>query len=361
MSKQIKKIGIDCRSISIGGGVKTYLVNLFNEIGKIDEINEYFIYYDSEINLGTFKFNNFREIVVKNKYKFLIPYWEQIKLRNRIIKDKIEIFHGPKNTISLFLPKNVKKIVTVHDLTPFLFKHEMSYFDSSYWNFFIPLSVKLSDKVIAISEATKNDLIKFFPRSKDKINIIYHGSEQNKIINEGMRSQFFLVVGAIRPRKNIERVLLALSKLSDHNIKIYLIGKNLNYLKKIKSLINKLNIEERVVIRGYVSKNELNLLYSKAIGYLYPSLYEGFGFPILEAQSFCLPVITSNISSMPEIAGRGALLVNPYSEDEIRIAMEKLITDQLLRKTLIKLGLENIKRFSWNKCAHETLKIYEEL
>jgi glycosyltransferase involved in cell wall biosynthesis len=237
----------------------------------------------------------------------------------------------------------------------------MSYFDLTYWKIFIPLSIDVSDRIISISEATKSDLINFFPKSKNKINVIYHGLEQIEFIDQEKTAPFFLIVGALRRRKNIERVLIAFSKLSDKNIKIYLVGKNLNYLKKIKKLINKLGIEERAIIKGYISKNELYSLYSKAIGYLYPSLYEGFGFPILEAQSHHLPVITSNISSMPEVAGSGALLVNPYDCDEIKAAMKKIVEDQSLRERLIKEGCENIKRFSWRDCAEKTLRIYEEI
>src|SRR3989344_8128192 len=105
------RIGIDARSINIGGGVRTYLINMLNELGKLDKKNEYFIYYDSEKSLGTFKFKNFKERVIKNRSRFMIPYWEQIKLRNQAIKDDLDILHGPKNTISIFLPKKIKSVI----------------------------------------------------------------------------------------------------------------------------------------------------------------------------------------------------------------------------------------------------------
>jgi len=365
MLKPVKKIGIDCRSMSIGGGVKTYLTNLINELGKFDKKNKYFLYYDSEKNLDTFKFKNFKEIVLKNRYKFLIPYWEQIRLKNRVIKDEIDVFHGTKNTISLFLPKKIKKIITIHDLTPFLFGNEMNYLDLIYWRIIIPKSLKVTDKIISISNSTKDDLIRLFPDTRKKITVVYHGSHNSQDGNVKIMTKkeevgkFFLMVGAIRPRKNIERVLLAMSKISNKNFKLYIVGKNLNYIKKIKKLIKDCNLTERVILKGYVSDEELNILYSTAIAYIYPSLYEGFGLPILEAQLRGLPVITSNNSSMPEVAGDGAFFVDPYSVDDIRNAMEQLIQDKVLRERLINNGHKNIQKFLWETCAIETLKIYE--
>ena len=360
MTKLIKKIGIDCRSMGIGGGVKTYLINFLNRIGEIDQYNQYVLYYDSEINLGTFLFKNFQEVVIPNRFRFLIPYWEQIRLRNRIVKDQIDVFHGTKNTVSIFLPKRIKVVITIHDMTPFKFTHEMSYFDLIYWRIFIPLSLRVSNRIIAISETTKNDLIKQFPESRNKLDVIYLGHDCKKTGND-CKKDYFLVVGAIRQRKNLERILIALSKLSDKEINIYIVGKDLKYSDRIMSLVHRLNICERAVFRGYVSDDELNQLYSKAVCCLYPSLYEGFGLPILEAQAHGLPVITSNISSMPEVAGDGAILVDPYNIDDIKNAMELIIGDENLRKQLINKGYRNLDRFSWKKCAEETVKVYNEI
>lgn len=356
------RIGIDARSMSIEGGVKNYIINLVNCLTKIDKRNKYFIYYDSKKNFGTFKQKNVSEVVMVNKYRFTIPYWEQKILMERAIKDNLDLLHGPKNTIPINLPKNIKKISTINDMTPFLFPNEMSYLDTIYWKKFIPLSLKRCDKIIAISKSTERDVKEIIPMVGNKIKVIYDGVNEKKFYSS-KRKKFILLVGTLRPRKNLKRVLDAYSTISKRNpdYKLLIVGKNLNQKKDLLEEISYLNLENKVELKGFLTDRELKKLYSQASLYIYPSLYEGFGLPILEAQASGCPVITSNISSMPEVAGNGALLVNPYNVDEIAEAMNKVLTDDKLRKNLIKEGYKNIKRFSWEKTAKETLKVYEEV
>ena len=357
------KIGIDCRSLNIQGGVKTYLINNLNEIGKIDRKNEYYLYYSSKDNLGTFKFNNFYEVVIPLKSRIGILFWEQIKLKNQVVKDKIEIFHGPKNTIPILLPNKIKKVVTILDLIPYMFKKDIKLFDRLYWKLFMPLSIKRCSKVIAISDSTKEDIKKYLPGFNNKIEVIYLGAKLNVNNNfNEVKKPFFMIVGALRQRKNIIRTIEAFNLFSSNkNFKVYIVGKNIDKASKINKLIKDLQLDNKVKVMGYISDKELKEMYKNASAYLYPSLYEGFGIPILEAQACGCPVITSNISSMPEVAGKGAILVDPYNIEEIAKAMEKIIKDKKLREELIKEGYKNIKRFSWEKCARETLKVYEEV
>ncbi len=357
------RIGIDARSLAIEGGVKTYLINLINELSKLDKTNQYYLYYDSKKCLGTFNYKNFKEILLENKNKLLIPFWEQITLRNQIIKDELDIFHGPKNTIPLFLPKKIMLIVTVLDLTPFILSGEMKFIDELFWKLFLPLSVKKANKVICISNATKNDLINLIGTNKEKINVIYLGTPKiGKNCKKKISKNYFLIVGALRPRKNIERILFAFNDFLkiNKNFKLIIVGKNLNNSVKIKNIVDKLNLNEKVNFVGVISQSKLNNFYSNSTAYLYPSLYEGFGLPILEAQALSCPVITSNISSMPEIAGNGAIMVNPRSISDITLAMEKIVKNNVLRLDLIKKGKSNIKKFNWKKCAKETLLLYQD-
>jgi glycosyltransferase involved in cell wall biosynthesis len=356
------KIGIDARSMSIKGGVRNYILNLVKEISKIDKDNKYNIYYDSEKNLGSFNYKNFNEILIKNNSRILIPFWEQIKLRNRIIKDKIEVFHGMKNTIPIWLPKNIKSIATIHDLTPFIFKKEVGFFDYFYWKFFIPLTIKKASRIIVISESTSRDVKELFPEYKEKIELIYLGGPSKKRNPQIAKKNFFLMVGAMRPRKNLMRVVKAFKEITKKYplFKLYIVGKDFNNYKKIVQMeIKNLGIEKNVLIRGYAPQNDLDRYYSFSKGYIFTSLYEGFGLPILEAQSKGCPVITSNISSMPEISGDGAILVDPYNINEISNAMNLLIKDKILTNSMIKKGYKNLKRFSWKKTAKETLEVYK--
>jgi glycosyltransferase involved in cell wall biosynthesis len=358
------KIGIDARSMSIKGGVRNYILNLVKEISKIDKNNEYHIYYDSEKNLGSFNYKKFKETLIKNNSRILIPFWEQIKLRNRIIKDKINVFHGMKNTVPIWLPKNIKSIATIHDLTPFIFKKEVGIFDYFYWKFFIPRTIKKASRIIVISESTRRDVKELFPKYKEKIELTYLGRPSKKINPPLAKKNFFLIVGAMRPRKNLIGVVKAFKEITKKypSFKLYLVGKDFNNYKKIVEMeVKKLGIEKNVLIKGYASQNDLNRYYSFSKGYIFTSLYEGFGLPILEAQSRGCPVVTSNISSMPEISGEGAILVDPYKINEISKAMSLLIEDKNLTTSIVKKGYKNLKRFSWKKTAKETLEIYKNV
>jgi glycosyltransferase involved in cell wall biosynthesis len=355
------RIGIDCRSISIEGGVREYLINLIKNLIRIDKNNEYFLYYSKRNELGTFKSKNIHEILIPLNSRIGIPFWEQIKLKKQAQKDNLDILHSPKNTCPVNLHKNIKSIITFLDITPFIYKNEMAYLDMLYWRFFIPKSLKRANRIVSISNSTSKDINSLFPRYNNKIDTIYLGVDKNKVRKSIKKEDFFLFVGTLRKRKNVKRILEAFSRIKEKNFKLYLAGKNLDQQNNIRKAIKNLKLEKKAILLGRINEDKLKELYSKAKAYLYPSLYEGFGLPILEAQASGCPVITSNISSMPEVAGKGALLVNPNSVEEISQAMERIINDKKLRNKLIKEGYKNLKRFSWEKCARETLKVYEEV
>jgi len=169
-------------------------------------------------------------------------------------------------------------------------------------------------------------------------------------------------VGTIQPRKNLERLIRAFNKIYYHNknYKLVIAGSKGWLSDEIYGLPKKLGIETQVKFLGYVEDRKLPVLYSRAIALVFPSLFEGFGLPILEAQACGCPVITSNISSMPEVAGKGALFVDPYSVESIKDGMVKIMNKDL-RFKIKDSGFNNVKRFSWEKCAKETLKVLENL
>ncbi|MDO8573890.1 MAG: glycosyltransferase family 1 protein, partial [Candidatus Daviesbacteria bacterium] len=225
---------------------------------------------------------------------------------------------------------------------------------------------------IAVSKATKLDLIKKIKINPEKVTVAYEGYNKDKFKKDpevNSLKGYYLFVGTVQPRKNLERVIKAVAKIKNKNLII--VGSRGWLSDKIYQLPKELGIEDRVKFLGHVPDEELPPLYSNAEALLFPSLFEGFGLPILEAQACGCPVITSNISSMPEVAGKGAIYVDPYSVDDIVKGMQRLPArhryaqalagEQAVgyRQKLIKKGFENVKRFSWEKCARETLKVLE--
>jgi len=243
--------------------------------------------------------------------------------------------------------------------------------------------LKGATKIIAVSKATKEDLIKKIGIKPEKISVAYEGYDREKFkiqkskikIDQTIKKynliyhNYFLFVGTVQPRKNLERLikafscwLLAVGKKSQKRIanseKLVIAGSKGWLSDSIYKLPKELGIEEQVKFLGYVPEKHLPALYSGAIALTFPSLFEGFGLPILEAQACGCAVLTSKASSMPEVAGEGAVFVDPYSIDDIVEGMRKL-NNQDMRGKLIKAGFMNIKRFSWEECAKETLKVLE--
>ena len=239
---------------------------------------------------------------------------------------------------------------------------------------------KRSVRIIAVSNSTRNDLIKFYGKKfESKIDIIWEGVENNNIseiekvkyfqLLEVLKQkykfeQYFLYVGNNRPHKNLRRVFEAFAKFnlknSSSSVKFIWVGrklKNDNYLEKIKK---DFNIEDKL-LQLEVNEEQLKSIYLGAIAFVFCSISEGFGLPILEAMSFGVPVITSNLSSMKEIAENYSILVNPYSIDEIANAMKTLIEDPSLQKKLSKKGLNRANELTWEKCGWETFKLYTKI
>ena len=218
----------------------------------------------------------------------------------------------------------------------------------------------MSDAIIVDSHATKKDVSTYFSTPENKINVVHLASEMKPVPTRlpskyGIKGDFLLYVGTVEPRKNLLRIIEAFNQL-DQELKLVIVGVSGWDNKAVYRTKN-----PNIIFTGYVPEEELPIFYCNAKLLLYPSLYEGFGFPILEAMNCGCPVITSNISSMPEVAGNAALLVDPYSTEEIKRAMQMLLSDAKLRKRLIDSGVRQARRFSWGKTADETMKVYEKV
>ncbi|MEI7604067.1 MAG: glycosyltransferase family 1 protein [bacterium] len=356
-----KKIGLDCRCLSIKGGTRNYALNLIKNLLDIDRENEYYIFYNSKNFLGTFNQENVKEVALNFNIKPLYFIWDQIIVPFFCVKYKINVIHGLKNTVPLITLS--KKISTIHDLIPVLFPSSMKFADSIYWKLTFFIVSKFKTSLIFVSNSTKDDFLKLY-KTKNSYKVIYHGYLNKNITKtDNKKEKVVLYVGALEKRKNIPRLIEAFNKLTIEypEYKLFLVGKPGHEDIEIDKQIKHFQLENKVIKKGFVSNEELEELYLTSMLCAYISAYEGFGLPILEAQSKGLPVLTSNTSSMKEIGEGSSLLTDPNNTEEIFQGMKKIIEDINYREELTQQGFKNVERFSWEKCALQTLNVYNEL
>lgn len=382
------RIGIDIsRYFDRSGGVGIYAANLLKYLLKIDKNNEYNAY---SFFYNCFPSNWKYEKIIDEFRKYGKVNFSQINLPTSILKRKwnnasiekkekllggVDIIHSTAYVIpELF---NARLVVTIHDLSFLIFPE---YHTKENYELVLSNLIYLNsrpDMVICDSRQTKKDVIKYFHVPEEKLIVIYLGVDDSfreeidsdfrkKILEKyGLTGKYLLCVASIEPRKNFLRIINAFSEfIKQEEYKKYSLvcvgGRGWKNIE-IYSLVKQKNLEGKIKFLRSIEKCELAPIYNQAEIFLYPSLYEGFGLPILEAMACAVPVITSNVSSLPEVASDAAILVNPYSEKDIYTAVCSLLENGSLREELISKGLDRVREFSWEKTARETLKVYHEV
>lgn len=374
------RIGIDA-SWACGKrtGTGNYTLDLVESLTEEDHSNEYFLYFRDCCITSNPLYNinqaNVTKVLVNSRstlFRILVPLSKTLK------KDKIDVFLSPAYFMPLYGSR--KWVVTFFDLNIYLLSKEWirsgKILDYLMMRILLPWSIQKADYIITISESTQKDLIKIFPITKNKSTIIYPGYhtkmyETSSCLSKKENSDdsmhpYFLSVGVLSPTKNLERSIRAFHKFNEiSKIKYFFIlaGRNDGkYLEKVLNpLVKNLKIERFVKFYGFVPDEELGDLYKKAFCLLFPSLREGFGYPILEAMYFGIPVITSNVSSCPEVAGDAALYVDPFSEEELYQAMIKVTDDKKLREDIIKRGRKRHIEFSLKAMANKYLTLLDSV
>jgi glycosyltransferase involved in cell wall biosynthesis len=293
--------------------------------------------------------------------------WEQVRLPQLVANN---LLFSP----NISGPLSVKKqVVTVHDITPIDYPDYLVPEYVLWYRFMIPRLLKGVQRIIAVSNYTKQKIVELIGIEEEKIEVIPNGvdkkywmtspdSESNSIRSLGLySSRYLLYVGSLQPRKNLSRLLQAWGLIQNEVPEdIWLVVAGAEGKKEVFSQLKLSVIPPRVQFTGYVSDDILPIMYRKALGFVFVSLYEGFGLPILEAMASGTPVLASNLTAIPEVAGNAALLVDPYKTEEIADGLLKLIMDDSLRTRLQQKGLEQAKLFSWEKTAEKTWKVLEE-
>ncbi len=288
--------------------------------------------------------------------------WEQIDLPLYLKKQENPLLLNLVNTAPIFY-KN--KIVVIHDVSWKHFPYTVSKKFYLWYKFLIPKIAKNSKLLFTVSDFSKKDLIKELNINKDKIEIIYNSVSDNFKFLSLSRKKNILSVASLQPYKNLEGLIKAFILLKDKtkfsDFKLVLVG---GYNKKVFSNTKIFELSEGrndIVFPGYLSDDELIKYYNKASLFVFPSFFEGFGIPPLEAMACGCPCVVSNVASLPEVCGDAAYYVNPYDIDDIARGIEKVLTDENLRQTLIKKGFENVKRFSWENSAKKIIEIVDKL
>lgn len=353
-------------------GVDNYLYSLLKEINKMGySKNTALIHYKkNDENI----YNDFNEILIPK-----IPF-----LRNTIgmplaVKNaEIDILHVPvhwtNQTTTFFVNRNVKKILTIHDLTPILFPETFPSYIARSWTFLLKMIKNRADFIIADSYSTLKDCVEHLNIPPNKIGVTQLAADSKyRLLNENVTYDlkrdynidfpFILYVGRIEARKNIITILKALYKIKKLglNYKLVNVGPMGWKHEMVLQEVHKLNLQEDVIFPGYVPEDDLIKFYNAADLFVYPSLYEGFGLPPLEAMACGTPVITSNTSSLPEVVGDAGIMVDPMDINSLTEFMYNVLTDKNLQNKMIKKGLKRSKMFTWEKTAQKTWQIYENI
>jgi len=356
-------------------GVEEYTINLLAHLLPLSPEINYQLFYNAFrkakldynwLGLDNVELKDFR---VPNRLFFILArYLNQPKI-DRLL-GKLDLYFNPHFFVAPVSDK-CKKVITFHDLS---FEHYPEFFSwrKRFWQKFLmdaKQEAKKADKIIAVSESTKNDLVNLYGIDSKKIEVIYSGvGEQFQPhvipakagIHYNLPKKFILYFGTIEPRKNLIGLIKAFELLKDKDCKLVMAGTKGWLYQDILKTAQKSKRKNDIFFTGFIQEQDKPYLYNLAQAFVYPSFFEGFGFPPLEAMACGIPVITSINSSIPEVVGDGGIMINPKNIDEMAWAMETVLTDSNLRERLIKKGLRQAQAFSWHNCAKKTLRVLNE-
>jgi len=381
MQRRAMLIGIDARfALRERRGIGNYSLHLIRCLADASDANRYVLYTDVADTTGILpRKSNFR---IKKLTSSNYIIWEQILLPLQAKKDNIDILHCLANTAPIYFHYGLKLISTIHDvsyLMPFSIMPRSPYIYQRlgriYRKNIVPRSIKRASSIITVSRFAKKDILSNIPfLTEEKISIIYEAmSGVFRVTDKGFARSFVkekynisgkyvLNVGGRDPQKNtafLVKNFLALKKAGAISEKLVIVGFS-DYADIDQCIVNS-GIADEVIFIDFAEENELVHLYNAAEIFIFPSLYESFGIPPLEAMACGTPVIASNTGAIPEIVGEAAMLINPRGNEEFKAAISVLLDDHILRQELIRRGLERVKKYSWVKMVRETLNVYETL
>jgi len=370
------RIGFDAkRAFMNSSGLGNYSRTLIRSLVDQFPGNKYFAFTPGvKENLG-------KELAESSNMKMIFPpqlmrnmlssLWRSSFVSEDIRAEQLDIFHGLSNELPKRIPVSTKKVVTIHDL---IFLRHPEWYPLIDRNLYYKKSkhaCKVADAIVAVSEQTRADIIYFFNTPKEKIQVIYQGVDNrftgkadSEVVVDFKRknnlpAKYILYVGTVEERKDLLTLVKALAELDD--AKLVVIGKQKNYAERVKNFIRDHKLESRVIFPDHVSSEELNLFYRGATVFVYPSLYEGFGIPVIEALECGVPVIATGSTALPEAGGPSSLYFKPGNYTELSEKINMVMNDDMLRSKMITDGQEYAKRFSPELAASKMMDLYSQL
>ncbi len=353
-------------------GIGRFTLETFRRLAATHPEHEFIFFFDRPFDASYIFSSNVTPVVLfpPARHPFLFIWWFEWSIARALKKYQADVFISPDNFLSL--STSTPTLLVVHDIAFTHFIDNDKFINRLYYKYFMPRFLKRANRIVTVSEFTKQDIINYYKINASKIDVCYNGCrEEFKPISSNEKEEFlkkfviardeategspyFLYVGAVHPRKNVHRMIEAFDTFKKQNntpFKLMICGRFAWQTGEVKAAFDKADFKKDIIFTGYVSDEDVVRLTAAAQAFVYVSNFEGFGIPILEAMHCDVPVITSNTSSMPEVAGDAALLVNPESVEEITNALSQLAFDKNLRQHLIEKGRIQRTKFSWEKTA----------
>ncbi len=367
------RIAIDARKLH-DFGIGTYIRNLLKQLARIDQVAEYVLLCrpdDAAIvnELG----RNFRAVPESAR-----PYSlaEQVNIPLAVRRENIDLFHAPHYVLPPLV--QCRSIVTIHDVIHLIFPEYLpGRLAHAYARASLFAAAKRADRILTVSETSKNDILRRLKVPAQKIAVIYNAIDERlnvrpsdeQVMRVRERYQlddpYVLYVGNIKPHKNLERLIDAFDRLRRgggvDRVRLLIIGDEISKYPGLRRAVHRHKLHKHVRFFGFVPIETLAVLYRLASVFVFPSLYEGFGLPPIEAMACGTPVVTSNVSSLPEVVGDAALLVDPYDPDSIADGMRRVLTSEEVRATLCARGIAQARKYSWQQSIEQVHEIYNEV
>jgi glycosyltransferase involved in cell wall biosynthesis len=366
------RVAIDARKLH-DFGIGTYIRNLLRHLARLDRESEFVLLVgEPDMDVASQLGRNFRTVLETSPNYSL---QEQVRIPWALRREQPDVFHAPHYILPIGV--RCRSVVTIHDCIHLMFPQYLpnrmayAYARASMWS-----AARKSARILTVSEASKRDILHFFRVPPEKIEVVYNAIDERfwSRPDEGdvsrvreryqLTSRFVLYVGNIKPHKNLVRLIEAFDlvrKRGLDDVKLLIIGDEISKLPALRRAVHGHKLHKEVRFLGYVRDETLAILYRLASAFAFPSLYEGFGLPALEAMASGTPVVTSNVSSLPEVAGTAAVLVDPYDVDAIADGLIRVLTDTRLASELSRRGLVRARDFSWERSVARTHEIYRQV
>jgi glycosyltransferase involved in cell wall biosynthesis len=365
------RVAIDARKLH-DFGIGTYIRNLLRQLARLDHDTEYVLLCrEADLGVAAQLGPNFRTVLEASPNYSLR---EQIHVPWVLRHERPNVYHAPHYVLPPAI--HCRSVVTIHDCIHLMFPQYLrnraanAYARAALW-----AAARRSDCILTVSEASKRDILHFFNVPPEKIVVVYNAIDEHFWVTPPedavarvreryqLNHQFVLYVGNIKPHKNLVRMIEAFDELrtsgANEDLKLLIIGDEISKLPALRRAVHKHKLHKHVRFLGYVSDETLAILYRLASVFVFPSLYEGFGLTPVEAMASGSPVVTSNVSSLPEVTGDAAVLVDPYDVDSIAEGLRRVLTDPALAAEMRRKGLERAREFSWERSVIRTRQVYE--